>query len=219
MEYFNAFLCGGLLCAIGQLLIDKTQLTPARILTLRAFAGQGSPPGGGHGRLAGGPHRGADGGSGRRRRRDVLRRSHGSCVQAQRETLRAPVGGTPAPAGNRALFEKQRTAGLDLAFCRAGRFGAGIPMDCRPAPPGGNAAPGRPFTIFQTRPRAALRGPHGTQTPREAGPLREFLLPCQSSCFQGRRQAAPPASGAMPQQNRPCPARSTAAFSVVGKSY
>ncbi len=33
MEYFNAFLCGGLLCAAGQILIDKTQLTPARILT------------------------------------------------------------------------------------------------------------------------------------------------------------------------------------------
>lgn len=33
MEYFRAFLCGGVLCAIGQLLIDKTQWTPARILT------------------------------------------------------------------------------------------------------------------------------------------------------------------------------------------
>lgn len=33
MEYLNAFLCGGALCAIGQILIDKTQLTPARILT------------------------------------------------------------------------------------------------------------------------------------------------------------------------------------------
>lgn len=33
MEYCNAFLCGGLLCAAGQILIDKTQLTPARILT------------------------------------------------------------------------------------------------------------------------------------------------------------------------------------------
>ena len=32
MEYINAFLCGGVLCAIGQILIDKTQLTPARIL-------------------------------------------------------------------------------------------------------------------------------------------------------------------------------------------
>ena len=33
MEYLNAFLCGGLFCAIGQILIDKTKLTPARILT------------------------------------------------------------------------------------------------------------------------------------------------------------------------------------------
>ena len=33
MEYLNAFLCGGILCAIGQILIDRTQLTPARILT------------------------------------------------------------------------------------------------------------------------------------------------------------------------------------------
>lgn len=32
MEYLNAFLCGGILCAIGQILIDKTNLTPARIL-------------------------------------------------------------------------------------------------------------------------------------------------------------------------------------------
>ena len=32
MQYLQAFLCGGVLCAIGQLLIDKTQLTPARIL-------------------------------------------------------------------------------------------------------------------------------------------------------------------------------------------
>ena len=33
MEYGRAFLVGGLLCLIGQLLIDKTSLTPARILT------------------------------------------------------------------------------------------------------------------------------------------------------------------------------------------
>ncbi len=32
MEYLNAFLCGGLLCAVGQIIIDKTSLTPARIL-------------------------------------------------------------------------------------------------------------------------------------------------------------------------------------------
>jgi stage V sporulation protein AE len=33
MEYLNAFLCGGILCAIGQILFAKTKLTPARILT------------------------------------------------------------------------------------------------------------------------------------------------------------------------------------------
>lgn len=32
MEYCKAFLVGGLLCMIGQILIDKTKLTPARIL-------------------------------------------------------------------------------------------------------------------------------------------------------------------------------------------
>lgn len=32
MDYINAFLCGGLLCAVGQIIIDKTKLTPARIL-------------------------------------------------------------------------------------------------------------------------------------------------------------------------------------------
>ena len=32
MDYFNAFLCGGILCAIGQIFIYKTKLTPARIL-------------------------------------------------------------------------------------------------------------------------------------------------------------------------------------------
>ena len=39
MQYLHAFLCGGVLCAIGQLLIDKTQLTPARILTGYVLAG------------------------------------------------------------------------------------------------------------------------------------------------------------------------------------
>ena len=39
MDYLNAFLCGGILCAIGQLLIDKTKLTPARILTGYVVAG------------------------------------------------------------------------------------------------------------------------------------------------------------------------------------
>ena len=32
MDYLKAFLVGGIFCIIGQLLIDKTKLTPARIL-------------------------------------------------------------------------------------------------------------------------------------------------------------------------------------------
>lgn len=32
MEYLKAFVIGGALCLIGQILIDKTKLTPARIL-------------------------------------------------------------------------------------------------------------------------------------------------------------------------------------------
>lgn len=32
MEYIYAFIIGGLFCIVGQILIDKTKLTPARIL-------------------------------------------------------------------------------------------------------------------------------------------------------------------------------------------
>lgn len=32
MDYIKAFIVGGVLCVIGQILIDKTKLTPARIL-------------------------------------------------------------------------------------------------------------------------------------------------------------------------------------------
>lgn len=39
MEYFNAFLCGGLLCVVGQLLIDRTNLTPAKILVCYVTSG------------------------------------------------------------------------------------------------------------------------------------------------------------------------------------
>lgn len=39
MEYLKAFLVGGLLCAIAQILIDKTKLTPARILVTYVVAG------------------------------------------------------------------------------------------------------------------------------------------------------------------------------------
>ena len=37
--YLAAFLCGGVLCLIRQILIDKTKLTPARILVLYVVAG------------------------------------------------------------------------------------------------------------------------------------------------------------------------------------
>lgn len=39
LEYLKAFLVGGALCAIGQLLIDLTKLTPARILVSYVVAG------------------------------------------------------------------------------------------------------------------------------------------------------------------------------------
>ncbi len=37
--YVNAFLIGGFICAVGQLLIDRTKLTPARILVLFVTSG------------------------------------------------------------------------------------------------------------------------------------------------------------------------------------
>ena len=39
MEIMKAFVIGGLLCLIGQVLIDKTKLTPARILVAYVVAG------------------------------------------------------------------------------------------------------------------------------------------------------------------------------------
>ncbi|MGM9605265.1 MAG: stage V sporulation protein AE [Faecousia sp.] len=39
MDYLKAFLIGGLFCLIGQILIDKTKLTPARILVGYVVAG------------------------------------------------------------------------------------------------------------------------------------------------------------------------------------
>ena len=39
MEYIYAFLVGGAFCAIGQILIDRTKLTPARILVSYVCAG------------------------------------------------------------------------------------------------------------------------------------------------------------------------------------
>jgi len=39
LDCIKAFAVGGLLCALGQLLIDYTKLTPARILTMYVVAG------------------------------------------------------------------------------------------------------------------------------------------------------------------------------------
>lgn len=39
MDYLKAFLVGGTLCLIGQILIDKTKLTPARILVSYVVVG------------------------------------------------------------------------------------------------------------------------------------------------------------------------------------
>ena len=39
MDYVKAFLVGGILCLIGQILIDKTKLTPARILVSYVVCG------------------------------------------------------------------------------------------------------------------------------------------------------------------------------------
>ena len=39
MQYIYAFLTGGVLCVIAQLLIDKTKLTPARILVIYVTSG------------------------------------------------------------------------------------------------------------------------------------------------------------------------------------
>ncbi len=39
MDYLKAFVVGGLICVIGQILIDKTKLTPARILVCYVVVG------------------------------------------------------------------------------------------------------------------------------------------------------------------------------------
>lgn len=39
MDYLKAFLVGGIFCLIGQILIDKTKLTPARILVSYVVTG------------------------------------------------------------------------------------------------------------------------------------------------------------------------------------
>ena len=39
MDYLKSFLCGGLLCLIGQIFVDKTKHTPARILVAYVTSG------------------------------------------------------------------------------------------------------------------------------------------------------------------------------------
>ena len=39
MEYIKAFITGGIICAIAQVLIDRTKLTPARIVVLYVSLG------------------------------------------------------------------------------------------------------------------------------------------------------------------------------------
>ena len=105
-DYLKAFLVGGALCALGQVLIDRTKLTPARILTcyvvlgvvlhtvgvyapLIGWAGAGaSVPLTGFGEgLSRRVHRRADGLRGRHRRGDILRVSRRRALQAQGEKM------------------------------------------------------------------------------------------------------------------------------------
>ncbi len=39
MDYLKAFIVGGLICVFAQLLIDKTKITPARILVILVISG------------------------------------------------------------------------------------------------------------------------------------------------------------------------------------
>lgn len=39
MDYFKAFLVGGIICVIGQILMDKTKLTPAHVLVIFVTSG------------------------------------------------------------------------------------------------------------------------------------------------------------------------------------
>ena len=39
MEYLNAFLCGGLLCAVGQIILDRTNLTPGDTVVTSGMGG------------------------------------------------------------------------------------------------------------------------------------------------------------------------------------
>ena len=39
MDYFNAFWVGGLICALVQILLDKTKLLPGRVMVILVCSG------------------------------------------------------------------------------------------------------------------------------------------------------------------------------------
>ena len=39
MDYFNAFWVGGLICALAQILMEKTKMLPGRIMVTLVFSG------------------------------------------------------------------------------------------------------------------------------------------------------------------------------------
>ena len=51
MEYLRVFLVGGVICLIAQILVDKTKLTPARILVIYVCSGVALTAFGVYGRL------------------------------------------------------------------------------------------------------------------------------------------------------------------------
>ena len=42
MDYIKAFIIGGIICALTQILLDRTKLMPGRIMGLGTFFGKGS---------------------------------------------------------------------------------------------------------------------------------------------------------------------------------
>ena len=101
MNYLWAFVIGGLLCVIGQLLIDYTKLTPARILVGYVVAGvilgglglyeplQGNPRGRCAGRSARHPDRRTDIRCLRHHGSDAVRAACGDAVPRKRSDMSA----------------------------------------------------------------------------------------------------------------------------------
>ena len=92
-DYLKAFLVGGALCALGQVLIDRTKLTPARILTCYVVLGVVLHAVGVYAPLIEWAGAGASvpltgfGLRGRHRRGDILRVSRRRALQAQGEKM------------------------------------------------------------------------------------------------------------------------------------